>query len=138
MENVTRFGVSIENDLNAKFNSWMKRHGYENRSEAIRALIRDRIAQEEWEAGKAESIGSVTIVYDHEESELSHKLTKVQHHDHGHTVASMHVHIDKHNCLEVVVLRGKADEVRHLADHITSKKGVKHSATSFTTISAIS
>lgn len=138
MEHTARFGISIEEELLEKFEAYMKRKGYTNRSEAIRDLIRDRLDEEEWQGGEAESIGTVSLVYNHESRELAGKLTAAQHEHLGGNVASLHVHVDKHNCLEVLVLRGKGRELQRFADSLISTKGVKHGRMAFTTISAIS
>lgn len=137
MNKVVRFGVSIEKDLNDKFAAWMKRKGYRNRSEAIRDLIRDRLVNEEWQGGEEEAVGSVSLVFNHESRELAARLTRVQHQQLGHIVASLHVHIDHHNCLEVLVLRGRARDIQKLGDSLLSTKGVKHGSTAFTTAAAI-
>jgi CopG family nickel-responsive transcriptional regulator len=137
MSGMTRFGMSMEEDLLDKFERYMKRKGYSNRSEAIRDLIRDALVKDEWDGGEADSIGTVTIVYDHHSRELSSKLTHSQHQNIGQVVAAMHVHVDAHHCLEALILRGKGRDVKTLGDHIVGTKGVKHGQMSFTTLEAI-
>ena len=137
MDNMVRFGISIEDDLLDKFGAYMQRKGYHNRSEAIRDLIRDKLVEEEWEGGETQAIGVVSVVYSHEARELSHKLTHIQHDEIANIVASLHVHVDKHNCLEVLVLRGRGRDLNRLGDSLISTKGVKHGRTSFTTLGAI-
>ena len=137
MENMVRFGISIEDELLEKFSAYMQKKGYSNRSEAIRDLIRDRLVREEWEGGESESIGTVSMVFNHESRELSHKLTHAQHHNIANIVASLHVHVDRHNCLEVLVMRGRGRELRKLGDALVSTRGVLHGNCSFTTLEAI-
>ncbi len=126
MGDLTRFGISIDGDLLAGFDALIARKGYENRSEAIRDLIRNALVEDQWARGDEETVGTVTIVYDHHTRDLSDKLTEQQHAHHDAIVSALHVHLDAHNCLEVVVVRGRAGEVRQLADELIGTKGVKH------------
>lgn len=126
MEDVTRFGVSMDRKLLGRFDKVCRRKGYTNRSEAIRDLIRDRLVDEDWSANGGEVVGTLTLVYDHETREVQDRLTGAQHEHHGTVVSSMHVHLDHHHCLEVLVLRGKPERVRKLADRLLAMRGVKH------------
>ncbi len=126
MAELIRYGVSIDGGLSERFDALIKAKGYANRSEAIRDLIRDRLVEEQWEAGEEETIGVVTLLYDHRQRELSRKLTHSQHHHHAETISSLHVHLDSSNCLEVIVARAKAGVIRCLADELIGTKGVKH------------
>ncbi len=137
MDTMVRFGMSMEEELLDKFSAYMKKKGYSNRSEALRDLVREKLIQEDWEGGEAEAIGTVSIIYDHESRELSHKLVHIQHDKIGHVVAAMHVHVDRHHCLEALVLRGRGREVKKLADGLISTKGVKYGRTAFITINSI-
>jgi CopG family transcriptional regulator, nickel-responsive regulator len=104
-----RIGISLEDDLLAQFDRLIERKGYTSRSEAIRDLIREQLVQREWsESGGGEKVAVVTIVYDHASSSLAQKLTHIQHENHRAVVSALHVHMDEHNCLEVLVLRGEA------------------------------
>jgi CopG family nickel-responsive transcriptional regulator len=123
---VTRFGVSIDEDLVAKFDRFISKKGYTNRSEALRDLMRDSLVDEDWRDSQREVVGVVTIVYDHEQRELGHKLTHLQHHFSKAMISTLHVHLDEHNCLEVAVLKGKSGEIRKAADALISARGVKH------------
>lgn len=126
MSELSRIGVAIDSGLLKKFDGLIAKRGYTNRSEAFRDLIRD--AMIEHQAARPDSIvvGTVTLVYDHHVRRLGEKLTDMQH-DHYHNVLStLHVHLDHDNCLEVIVLKGKARSVRKLADALISAKGVKH------------
>ncbi len=126
MEELFRFGVSISAQLLRRFDRLIGQKGYVNRSEAIRDLIRKHLVEHEWEQGEKETIGTLTIVYNHNVRELSDRLDHLQHKHYGSVTAAMHVHLDEHNCLEVMVLRGIPAEIRSLADHILGVKGVKH------------
>jgi CopG family nickel-responsive transcriptional regulator len=126
MPDVIRFGISMDERLLTRFDSLSSEKGYVNRSEAIRDLIRNSLVEEQWKLGDAEAVGTVTLVYDHHFSDLSDKLTEHQHTHHESIVATLHIHLDAHNCLEVVVLRGKAGEIKRLADGLIGTKGVKH------------
>lgn len=123
---ITRFGVSVDEDLVKKFDRLIKKKGYANRSEALRDLIRDSLVEEEWRDSEREAVGVVTVVYDHEQRALSHKLTHLQHHFGPVMVSTLHVHLDEHNCLEVAVLKGKSGEIKRAAELLISAKGVKH------------
>ncbi len=126
MEELVRFGVSISAQLLKRFDRLIQEKGYVNRSEAIRDLIRKHLVEHEWEQEDKETLGTLTILYDHMVRELSDRLDHLQH-EHVHQVIStMHVHLDHHNCLEVMVLRGKPSEIRALSDSILGVKGVKH------------
>ena len=128
MPEVVRFGVSIDQRLLHRFDELIDQKGYVNRSEAVRDLIRNTLVEDQWRHGDSEEeiVGTVTLVYDHHTRELSHRLTEQQHHHHEEVLSSLHVHLDAHHCLEVVVLRGAAGQVKRLADELIGTKGVKH------------
>jgi CopG family nickel-responsive transcriptional regulator len=121
-----RFGVSLEDRLLRKFDRAIARKGYANRSEAIRDLIRDLLVEGEWEDEERETVATLTLVYDHGTHELTDRLTDIQHSFHEHVISSVHVHLDAHNCLEVLLLRGKSGAIRRHAEALVSVKGVKH------------
>ena len=133
MSNVTRFGVSLEQELLARFDRLITHKGYTNRSEALRDLIRDSLVREQWDLGTAEAVGTVTLVYSHDVRDLADKLTDLQHAHYTAIVSSLHVHLDPHHCLEVLVLRGKAKEIKAIADRLIGTRGVKHGTFSATT-----
>lgn len=126
MKEITRFGVSLPAELIQAFDESIRKRGYSTRSEAIRDMMRDRLVEEDWEQYAGEVVATVTIVYDHETRELSTALNHIQHHFHDTVICTTHVHMDEHNCLEVVVLKGGTDAVRTIADRLISTKGVKH------------
>ena len=132
MSGVTRFGVSLDENLLAQFDSVIGRKGYTNRSEAIRDLIRESLVREQWELGSAEVVGTLTLVYNHEVRDLSDKLTDLQHAHYKAIVSALHVHLDPHHCLEVLVLRGKAKELKTIADRLIGTRGVRHGTFSAT------
>jgi CopG family transcriptional regulator, nickel-responsive regulator len=133
MEKVSRFGVSLDRVLLEQFDEYIDGKGYTNRSEAIRDLIRDRLVGEEWQDDGKEVAGTVSMVYDHHTLELPKRLTEVQHDHHDLVIATLHVHLDHHNCLEVLLLKGPADGVRTLGDKLVSTRGVKHGKLTLTT-----
>ncbi|MEW6533623.1 MAG: nickel-responsive transcriptional regulator NikR [Thermodesulfobacteriota bacterium] len=133
MADLVRFGVSIPDDLLEKFDSLIMGQGYTNRSEAIRDLIRDRLVENQWTASDHEVVGTVTVVYDHERSDLAQKLTEIQHRKHQLIISAVHVHLDAHNCLEVLIMRGSSDEVRKVGELLISTRGVKHGKITMTT-----
>lgn len=126
MKEITRFGVSLPAELIKAFDESIRKRGYSTRSEAIRDMMRDRLVEEEWEHFEGDVVATVTIVYDHETRELSTALNHIQHHFHDTVICTTHVHMDEHNCLEVVVLKGRTYAVQTIADRLISTKGVKH------------
>jgi CopG family nickel-responsive transcriptional regulator len=129
---ITRFGVSLDKRLLAKFDRLNARKGYANRSEAIRDLIREGLVREQWELGDTEAVGTLTLVYDHETRELEERLTELQHAHFQAIVSTLHVHLDAHHCLEVLILRGKAALLKSIADRLIGTRGVKHGTFSAT------
>lgn len=126
MSQLARIGVAIDADLLASFDALIEKQGYENRSEAFRDLIRDRLVRAESEQPNKEVVGTLTLVYDHHQRNLTERITNLQHDHHGVVVSTLHVHLDHHNCLEVLILRGKSKVVRQLADLLVSIKGMQH------------
>ncbi len=126
MSVLERFGVSMEDDLLERFDVLIQERGYASRSEAIRDLVRQELVKEEWADPNNEVIGTVTIVYEHHEHELANVLAELQHQYHGSIICSTHVHLDAHNCLEVIIVRGSSARIRCIANALISTKGVKH------------
>jgi len=126
MSDLTRFGISIDDRLLKRFDDLISEKGYVNRSEAIRDLIRGALVEDAWAREDEETVGTVTLVYDHHTRDLADKLTEQQHSHHEAIVSALHVHLDAHHCLEVVVVKGKAKSVKRLADELIGTKGVKH------------
>lgn len=125
MDKVSRIGVSLEKDLLGEFDRLIAKQGYQNRSEAIRDLVRDKLSKERLGDPKAEVVAAVCLVYDHHSTKLMGKMTGLQHSHLLKTISSMHIHLDRHDCMEVIVLKGKVGEIEKLAGEIISLKGVK-------------
>jgi CopG family transcriptional regulator, nickel-responsive regulator len=122
---LARIGVSLESDLLLQFDDFIRQKGYNNRSEAIRDLIRDQLVGVQIDQNRV-VVGTLTIVYDHHRPNLTEKLVEAQHQLGGKVLSAMHVHLDHHNCLEVVVIKGRSREVRDFANGILSLRGVNH------------
>lgn len=124
-----RISITIDEDLLAGIDALSARRGYSSRSEAVRDIVRERLAQEQT-AAKGEDgshcVAALSYVYAHETRELSKRLTATQHHHHDLSVSTLHVHLSNADCLEVTVLKGKTEDVRHFADAVTSQRGVRH------------
>ena len=121
-----RISLAIEKDLIEQFDALVARAGKGNRSEAIRDLIRKRLVEEQWERGKKDAVASLTLVYDHGKRELADRLVDAGHEHHHQVLATLHVHLDHDLCLEVMALRGKPADLRHISEHLIGLKGVKH------------
>ena len=126
VEKITRFGVSIEPDLLKKYDKTIKQKGYNNRSEAIRDLVRKNLIKEKNMDPESKAIGTLTMIYDHHTGMLTNKLLDLQHDHHKEILSTTHIHINHHNCLEVLVLKGKTKNIQKLADNIKALKGIKH------------
>ena len=136
MGETVRFGVSLDAALLEKFDALCDRQGCPSRSEALRDIIRDTLVQDSLRSDTADAAGVLTLVYDHHVRDLSRKLNERQHDDYNVVVASLHVHLDHHHCLEILVLKGQAGQLRSLADQLRSIRGVKHGTFSITAIGA--
>jgi CopG family nickel-responsive transcriptional regulator len=120
-----RFTISLDEKLLEQFDTAIKQRKYVNRSEAIRDLIRSAFVEEEWQADK-DVVGVISMVYDHHQSKLQEKVTEIQHEYHHQIVSATHIHMDHHNCLEVVIVEGKAGSINELADRLRSLRGVRN------------
>ena len=136
MSGLSRIGVAIDSELLDKFDRLIGQRGYTNRSEAFRDLIRDELIEKTWESPDSYVVGTVTLVYDHHVRMLNEKLTGIQHDFHHSILSTLHVHLDHDNCLEVLVVRGKAAIVKKVADALISTKGVKHGRLTITSSGA--
>lgn len=123
---IARFGISLDEDLLSSFDRQIEQKGYTNRSEAIRDLIRNSLVAQEWQQGDQQTVGTLTIVYSHHVRELDDTLNDLQHHHFKSIISTTHVHLDEHNCLEVLILKGKGSEIKKIADRLIGTKGVKH------------
>jgi CopG family nickel-responsive transcriptional regulator len=127
-----RFAISLDQDLLEDFDQLCARRHYESRSEAIRDLIRDRLVEQNWD-DKSETMGTITIVFNHHVRDLTEKLTSIQHDYHRLILSTLHVHLDHDHCLEVLVVKGTGRDIRRVADSLISTKGVKHGKLTMTT-----
>lgn len=135
MSDLVRFSVAMPDDLLHELDEYTQRRGTaKNRSEAIRDLVRDVLVKEEVESPDTEVVGTLTMVFNHHEGDLRDKLDHIQHKHCSTFISSLHVHLDQHNCLEVIVMRGKSDLVRRLADLLLGTKGVTHGNLVVTTV----
>jgi CopG family transcriptional regulator, nickel-responsive regulator len=125
MGDLVRTGVSLERELLTRFDKAISRKGYQNRSEAIRDLIREHLVGEEADENKV-VVGTLTLIYDHHRAGLTEKLIEMQHQAGGRVLAVTHVHLDHHNCLEAVIMKGRCGDLRRLGDQMLSCRGVKH------------
>jgi len=129
-----RFGVSMEKDLLGEFDSLCAANGYENRSEAIRDMVRNLLIEDKLKEEHTEGVGTLTLVYSHHQRELEEKLTEYQHHHLNEIVTTVHIHLTAHLCLEVLLLRGKAKEIKKVAAGLIATKGVQHGKLVMTTM----
>lgn len=122
-----RFTISLEDKLADQFNAWTKRQGYDNRSEAVRDLVRERLVVDSLEQKRMpHCVASVVYVYDHQERELGRRLTRQQHQHHDLTISTLHVHLDESQCMEVTVLRGSGNAVAAQAQALIAERGVRN------------
>jgi CopG family nickel-responsive transcriptional regulator len=128
-----RFGISLDSDLLEKFDRLCQERNYPTRSEAIRDLIRNELVQEEWQDQNQEVAGTLTLVYDHHQSDLAQKMIEIQHSALEVIISTLHVHIDHRNCMEVLVLKGAVRDVNDISRRLTSTRGIKHGKLSLST-----
>lgn len=129
MSKIIRFGVSLEEELLKKFDQRIRTKKYTNRSEAIRDLIREDLVKRQWQEGN-EIAGTITMIYDHHKRELVNKLMDIQHGFGGIIISTQHIHLDHHNCLEIIAVKGRPKLAQELADTLKAVKWVKHVALS--------
>ena len=129
MSELVRFGVSLEKSLLDRFDLLIREKQYTNRSEALRDLIREELVQREWREG-SDVAGAITLIYDHHKRDVLSRVTDTQHEFQGVIISTQHIHLDHHNCLEIVAARGKAEKVQKLANALRSIKGVRHATLS--------
>lgn len=130
---VARFSVSLNKDLLHLLDEMVKEKGYSNRSLAIADMVRDQLVQHRLEIGDIAAAGTVTLIYDHHTHHVQETLTSIQHEHCEKIISTLHVHLDHHNCLEVLVVRGKASKIKAIAERLIGAKGVKHGTLSLTT-----
>lgn len=123
---LSRIGVALDSDLLERFDRFIAKLGYTNRSEAFRDLIRDRLVTEQTASPGATVVGTVTLIYDHQSHGVTEKLTELQHAHHELVVSTSHAHLDHDSCLEVLIVHGKAAQVEQFAGRLIGLKGVQH------------
>lgn len=129
MSDLVRISLSIEKPLFDKFTELVDKYKYGNKSEFMRDMIRDRLVAEEWQDA-TDVLGTLTLVYDHHKRELSEKLTEIQHHHHDIVLAATHLHLTHNICAEMIMLRGKPEEITGLANLLRQQRGVLHATLS--------
>lgn len=132
-ETVARFSVSLPPKLLTQLDGMVREKGYGNRSLAIADMVRDRLVEHQQKSQNEEIAGTITLVYDHHKQHVQATLTDIQHDHHNAIISTVHVHLDHHNCLEVLVVRGKAGLIKKIADELIAAKGVKHGKLTVTT-----
>ncbi len=125
MAELERVGISLDKDLLSQFDKLIKKQGYQSRSEAIRDLVRRQLSAEELSDPETEAVAAVFLVYDHHATSVPQKLIEIQHSHILHAISSLHVHLSEHDCLEIIVLRGRVEEINRVGENIVSTKGVK-------------
>ncbi|MCM8784820.1 MAG: nickel-responsive transcriptional regulator NikR [Candidatus Omnitrophica bacterium] len=126
MGKLKRFGVSMEKSLLEKFDNFIKKQKYKNRSEAIRDIIREKFVEQEWEKGKNVT-GCIVIVYEHDVREIVDKIIDIQHKFSSHIISSQHIHMNEENCMEIIAVKGEVEKIKELYFSLKSLKGVKYS-----------
>ena len=134
MSRLYRFGIAVEDELVESFDRIAEGIGYDNRSEAIRDLMRQFVVEHGAETQNREVVGAIAMVFDHKKRELHRKLTEYQHHHYGEVVATLHIHLDESKCLEILAVKGKSGEIKKIANGLFTKKGVLFGKLIITTI----
>lgn len=125
MKELERIGVSVDKKLLGQFDKLIAKQGYQSRSEALRDLIRKQLTEEKLSKPKSRAVAAVCMVYDHHSTKLMQKLTSLQHNNLLETICSTHIHLDAHDCMEIIVLKGKVEQINKMGESILSQKGVK-------------
>lgn len=124
MDEINRFSVSLPESLLQALDRGIIEKGYASRSEFIRDLIREKMVEEKWEQGATSVVGVLTLIYDHHQGDLLNRMVEIQHNHHIHILCNTHVHVDHHNCIETIIIRGKAREIEKIAIEIGGLRGV--------------
>ncbi|MDR1383859.1 MAG: nickel-responsive transcriptional regulator NikR [Planctomycetaceae bacterium] len=132
MSNITRISISIEPDILEKFDALSEEQGFPTRSEAITHLVRSALVQQQWKDGEVIA-GVITIIYDHHKSQILQKIVDVQHNFSDLVICSQHAHLDHHNCMENIIVRGEVRQIKKLYQGFSAVKGMKHTVLSMTT-----
>lgn len=132
-----RISITLDRELLEDFDAWQRRNHQHNRSEGIRDLIRARLFEDRLDDQETLCVGTVTLVYNHEQRELSDRLVKESHHHHDIVLSAMHVHLTHDFCLETIAVRGRAKLIRSYAETLLGMKGVLHGRLVLTPLSGI-
>ncbi len=124
-ERVTRFSVSLPDSLLAELDRRVIRRGYASRSEFVRDLIRERMVEDKWKTDAAKVIGVLTISYDHYQRGLIEKIVDLHHSQFINILCSTHVHLDRDNCLETIIIKGRPQEIEKIAVKSSGLRGVR-------------
>ena len=124
-ERVDRFSISLPEPLLAELDRWVMRRGYASRSELVRDLIRERMVEDKWESDADRVVGVLTISYDHHQRGLSQKILDLQHSRHVNILCTTHVHLDRDNCLEIIIIKGRPQEIERIAIKSGGLRGVR-------------
>jgi CopG family nickel-responsive transcriptional regulator len=130
---LSRFSLSMPSDLVQQLDAMVKAKGYANRSQAVADMVRAQLVEHHGQEGAGEIAGTVTLVYDHHKRNIQALLTDIQHDHDDVIIATLHVHLDHHHCMEVLAVRGRSDAVRRVADCLIAARGVKHGKLTVTT-----
>lgn len=132
-EKICRFSISMPGELVRQLESLIKIKGYSNRSQAVADMVRAQLVEQHAEEDSKEMAGTITLVFDHHKRDVQSTLTDIQHDHEGLIISAMHVHLDHHNCMEVLAVRGNTSAIRKLADRLIACRGVKHGKLTVTT-----
>jgi len=132
MSTITRISISIEENVIKQFDDLTQRQGFPTRSEAIKHLIRSALVQQQWKQGDVIA-GVITLIYDHHKSQLTQKIVEAQHDFGDLVICSQHAHLDHHNCMENIIVRGRVEQIQQLHRALSAIKGMKHTVLSMTT-----
>ncbi len=133
MSKLVRISFSIEESLFHKLEKMVAKSNYANRSEFIRDLVRNKIVEKQWDKN-CQTFGTITLIYDHLRTHLSHTLTHLQHEHYKYILATTHVHLNKDLCSEVILIKGRAKFIQQIFDSLRQQKGVLHASLSMSSI----
>lgn len=126
-DRIIRFSISLPEQLLSELDKMIYARNYASRSEFTRDLIREKIVKDSWSHENEELIGVLTIIYDHHQGELMSRKMNIEHDANVNIICTNHIHVDHHNCLENMVLKGFANDIEKFSDSIAGLKGVKFS-----------
>jgi CopG family transcriptional regulator, nickel-responsive regulator len=125
LKKVTRFGVSLNPNLLKSLDEYKEKKKFSSRSQAISFIIEDTLVNQEYTDDKT-VCGALVLIYDHHKADFVAKFISIQHDYHEVILSSQHIHIDHYNCMETIILKGKASLLQELSNSLLSLKGIKH------------